>query len=157
MKLTLQLIIPQRTGIPSKARMQKILTTAASLLKHPRLNKNTEVLIRIVKSDEIQKLNATYRHKDYPTNVLAFPFEAPPGLASTNLGDIIIGHEVLQKEAKAQHKTLTDHYAHMLVHGFLHLLGYDHIKDVDAKKMEQLELRILQKLNIANPYEEPHE
>jgi probable rRNA maturation factor len=111
-----------------------------------------ELTIRIVNKAEIHALNRQYRHKDKPTNVLSFPFEAPPGIQLPLLGDIIICAEVVAEEAKDQHKQLTDHWAHMVVHGTLHLLGYDHIESADAEKMESLEAQILEKFNVSNPY-----
>jgi probable rRNA maturation factor len=150
MKVVIQVATPQHKDLPSKNFIKQVLTSADLYLK-----KNTpEVLVRIVTPDEIQTLNATYRHKDYATNVLSFPFQAPPGIDAPFLGDIIICHQVLKTEAESQNKTLLDHYAHMLIHGFLHLHGYDHIRQNDAQIMENLEKIILQQLNIANPYEE---
>lgn len=150
MKIMIQIATPQHKDLPSKAFIKNVLRCADDYLK-----KNTpEVLVRIVTIDAIQKLNATYRHKDYATNVLSFPFQAPNGIEAPFLGDIIICHHVLKTEAVTQNKPLLDHYAHMLVHGFLHLYGYDHLKQNDASVMENLEINILQQLNIANPYEE---
>lgn len=155
MKIMLQLAIPKQKDIPTKAFIQKILAaTSTHLQNHQSLHQNSEVLIRIVAPAEIQALNQQYRHKNTPTNVLAFPFAAPATIVSPLLGDIVICHEVLATEAFAQHKPLKDHYTHILIHGFLHLLGYDHIEETDATQMEQLEIIILHELNIANPYEE---
>jgi probable rRNA maturation factor len=111
-----------------------------------------ELSMRIVSSQEIQTLNATYRHKDKPTNVLSFPMDSPPGLDLPLLGDIILCAEVIQHEAQSQHKTLTAHFAHMVVHGILHLLGYDHIDDNDARIMETREIELLAKLGYPDPY-----
>lgn len=153
MNIIIQVATPKHKDLPSKTFIKNVLALPSTLATHPK----REVLVRIVASDEMQKLNNAYRHKDYPTNVLSFPSKDLPGLESVSLGDIIICHEVLKIEAKAQHKSLQDHYAHMLIHGFLHLLGYDHLNPKDAAQMEQLEINLLAKLNIKNPYEEIHE
>jgi len=113
----------------------------------------SELLIRIVDKDEIQMLNKTYRHQDIPTNVLSFESDLPAEIGEAILGDVVICTEVVSEEAKAQNKTFTDHLTHMAVHGTLHLLGYDHIETGDALKMESLEVKILEKMKIANPYE----
>lgn len=112
----------------------------------------SELTVRIVDCDEIQQLNRTYRHKDKPTNVLSFPFEMPDGIELPLLGDVIVCASVVRDEAREQGKALMDHWAHMVVHGTLHLLGYDHIEDDEAEEMEGLETEILSTLGIANPY-----
>lgn len=111
--------------------------------------------IRIVNRDEIRELNAKYRKQDKPTNVLSFPADLPFEIQQDlhMLGDIIICSEVIQAEAEEQGKPCEAHWAHMIVHGTLHLLGYDHITDEDAKNMESLEINILNKLGFNNPYE----
>lgn len=111
-----------------------------------------ELTIRIVDAAESQALNRDYRGKDKPTNVLSFPFEAPPGVESELLGDLVICAPVVAQEAAEQGKPLQAHWAHMVVHGILHLLGYDHIEDEEAERMEALEVARLEKLGIANPY-----
>ncbi len=111
-----------------------------------------EVCIRIVDAEESQALNSEYRGKDKPTNVLSFPFEVPPGVPVTLLGDLVICAEVVTQEAEEQQKAPADHWAHMVVHGTLHLLGFDHINDDDAEEMEALERTLLARLNIADPY-----
>lgn len=111
-----------------------------------------ELTIRLVNADESQLLNKQYRKKDKPTNVLSFPFEVPAGIELNLLGDLIICASVVEQEAKEQNKALFDHWAHMIIHGCLHLLGYDHINDTDADEMESLEIIILAKLSISNPY-----
>jgi len=121
---------------------------AAWLQKQP-----SEVTIRIVGTDESQTLNHQYRGKDKPTNVLSFPFEAPPGITMPLAGDLVICAPVVEKEAEDQHKEPVAHWAHMVVHGMLHLQGYDHIEDQDAEVMEALEIRLLKQLGFANPYE----
>lgn len=114
--------------------------------------KTFELTIRLVNIDESQQLNKQYRQKDKPTNVLSFPFEVPEGIELNLLGDLVICAQIVEQEAKVQNKALFDHWAHMVIHGCLHLLGYDHINDTDANEMEALEVEILAKLLIANPY-----
>lgn len=113
-----------------------------------------ELSIRIVSAEESQELNRDYRGKDKPTNVLSFPFEAPPMIPTDLIGDLVICAEVVEKEAKEQQKTAKDHWAHMVVHGCLHLIGYDHLEDEEAEQMEALETRILHGLGISDPYTE---
>jgi probable rRNA maturation factor len=120
-----------------------------------RLNiSDREVTIRIVDTDESQSLNNQYRGKNKPTNVLSFPFECPPELELNLLGDLVICAPIIANEAQQQNKLIMNHYAHIVVHGILHLLGYDHIEDADADKMEGLEIEILEKLSIDDPYQE---
>lgn len=111
-----------------------------------------EVTVRIVDNNESQQLNLAYRGKDKPTNVLSFPFQCPPGIELSLLGDLVICAPVVVAEAKEQSKRLTAHWAHMVVHGSLHLLGFDHINDDDAEQMETEEVTILQQLGFTNPY-----
>ena len=107
----------------------------------------TTLTIRIVDEAESQSLNNQYRKKNEPTNVLSF-------LISDNplLGDIILCHSVIKKEALAQKKSIDDHYAHLIIHGYLHLIGFDHTKNDDALTMENKEIAVLKKLGIKNPY-----
>jgi len=111
-----------------------------------------EVALRIVDEKEMAQLNLQYRKKSAPTNVLSFPAELPDGVDVPFLGDIIICAPVVAKEATDQAKSLDSHWAHMTVHGILHLQGYDHIDDADAEAMESLEIKIMNKLGYANPY-----
>jgi probable rRNA maturation factor len=112
----------------------------------------SELLIRMVDKNEIQNLNKTYRHQDKPTNVLSFPSDLPIEIDEEILGDVVICLEVVNQEAQDQQKTFLDHLTHMAIHGTLHLLGYDHIEDDQAKTMESLEVEILDRLQIKNPY-----
>ena len=118
---------------------------------------NAETTIRIVNEKDMVDLNSQYRNKNSTTNVLSFPSNLPEmvqnELTHKFIGDIIICHEVVCKEAREQQKKLEAHYAHLIIHGILHLLGYDHIKSEDAEIMEPLEINILAKLGYNNPYE----
>ncbi|MCG6199754.1 rRNA maturation RNase YbeY [Psychromonas antarctica] len=114
--------------------------------------KEAELTVRIVDSAESQQLNFQYRHTDKATNVLSFPFQNPPGITLPLLGDLVICKQVVENEAKTQGKPLTAHWAHMLIHGTLHLLGYDHISDQEANEMETLETKLLIELGFADPY-----
>jgi len=111
-----------------------------------------ELTIRVADADEIQQLNRDYRGKDYATNVLSFCAELPDDIDIPLLGDIIICPQVVAIEAREQNKPLDAHWAHMVVHGVLHLLGYDHIDDSEAEEMEAFEIAILAKLGYADPY-----
>ncbi|MCI7478966.1 rRNA maturation RNase YbeY [[Pasteurella] aerogenes] len=111
-----------------------------------------EITVRIVDEAESHQLNLTYRGKDKPTNVLSFPFECPDEVELTLLGDLVICRQVVEQEAREQDKPLMAHWAHMVVHGCLHLLGYDHIEDAEAEEMESLETEIMLGLGFEDPY-----
>ncbi len=118
-------------------------------------HQDAEVLIRIVDVQEITELNEHYRHKKGPTNILSFPFEIPECVQGLNLlGDLVVCAGVLTQEAEIQKKALKDHWAHIIIHGILHLINYDHINEKDAIEMEAKEILILQQLHIDNPYQE---
>lgn len=123
----------------------------AALSNHPAAQ-NTEITVRLVDESEMSTLNATYRGKAGPTNVLSFPADLPEELRLPLLGDIVICAPVVRAEAVEQGKGETAHWAHMAVHGALHLLGYDHLNDEDAAVMEALETRILGDLDYPCPY-----
>ena len=110
----------------------------------------SDLTVMLTTNGRVQKLNAAFRGKDKPTNVLSFP----AGL-DDYLGDVAIAYGVTAREAKEVKKTLLDHTTHLTVHGVLHLLGYDHVTTRQANKMEPMEVRILQTLKVANPYEAP--
>ena len=114
---------------------------------------SAEVTLRIVGTAEGRRLNRVFRGRDCATNVLAFDYRAPPQAARRPpCGDIVLCHPVLAREARAQCKTLTDHYAHVVVHGMLHLRGYDHARKAQAARMEHREARILRRFGVADPY-----
>lgn len=112
-----------------------------------------ELTVRIVGTEESAQLNETYRHKQGPTNVLSFPFEKPAQVELPLLGDLVVCAPVVAQQAKDQYKTTKAHWAHMVVHGTLHLLGYDHQDASAAERMEGIEINILNKLGFPNPYQ----
>jgi probable rRNA maturation factor len=122
--------------------------------------RNREVGVRVVGRAESRKLNARYRGKDYATNVLSFPAPALPAPRTRDalahpLGDLVICPPVLRTEAREQNKTLRAHWAHLVVHGALHLIGYDHERSADARRMERREVAVLRQLGFTNPYRSP--
>lgn len=145
--LDLQLACEDNTGLPEEAQIQSWLD--ATILP---FQEAAEVTVRLVDDAESHELNMTYRGKDKPTNVLSFPFEAPPGIELPLLGDLVICRQVVEQEAQEQEKPLAAHWAHMVIHGSLHLLGYDHIQDDEAEEMEALETEIMLALGYADPY-----
>jgi len=146
-ELDLQLAVENENGLPSAESFATWLEAAITPFQE-----QAEVTIRIVDSEESHQLNLDYRGKDKPTNVLSFPFEAPPGMELDLLGDLVICRQVVEQEATEQNKPLHAHWAHMVVHGSLHLLGYDHIEDDEAEEMESLETELMQKLGFEDPY-----
>ena len=117
----------------------------------------TELVVRIVDEAESRQINSEYRGKDKPTNVLSFPFENPPGLLDLGeelpyLGDLVICASIVNQEARDQQKTEQAHWAHMVVHGCLHLQGFDHLDEQQAEEMESLEIEILEGLGFDSPY-----
>ena len=140
-----------RKGVPAAMSFRRWV--AAALDTRIR---EADLALRIVGEDEARAFNRPYRGKDYPTNVLSFPAERPPGLPKNArfplLGDLVICAPVVAREAAEQRKPLSAHYAHLTVHGALHLLGWDHDNEADAHAMEQLEREILAGLGIDDPY-----
>lgn len=128
---------------------------------HPVGDKDTEVSITLSNDEFVQKLNREYRDKDKPTNVLSFPMidsedediAADIEIGALSFGDIVMAYETIKREAAEQNKKFRDHYTHLLVHGFLHLLHFDHEREEEAQEMERLETEILAAMNIQNPYE----
>jgi len=148
MSIILDLQLASTAGnLPSEAQIQSWLNAAVSPFQPV-----AEVTVRIVDEAESQQLNFDYREKDKPTNVLSFPFQCPPGIELPLLGDLVICAGVVAQEAREQQKSLDAHWAHMVVHGSLHLLGFDHINDDDALEMEAQEIQILAELGFADPY-----
>ena len=117
-------------------------------------NVDSEIVIRLIDNEESAELNQQYRHKVGPTNILSFPFEAPEGIEMDLLGDLAVCAPLIAEEARQQGKPLLHHWAHITIHGVLHLLGYDHIENGEADEMETLEIALLSQLNIPNPYQE---
>lgn len=148
-RIIIQLIC-DKTLVPKRPLLRKWAKSALS-----RKTDVGEVTIRIVDSKEMSELNSTYRQKKGPTNVLSFPFDAPAeiDLDLPILGDIVICADVVNKEAIEQGKPQDAHWAHMIIHGIFHLLGYDHEIDSEAVIMESLEIETLHHLGFANPYE----
>ncbi len=155
----------QNDGIPTSSDFHR---WAKAVFTELGKDDNVELTIRLTDNYEVQQLNRDYRGKDKPTNILSFPFEAididpmelqmayagdVAELGVPFIGDLIIATGVMENEAEIQKKPLLDHYAHITIHGILHLLGYDHIADDEAEVMENLEKQILARLGIANPYE----
>lgn len=149
----------EATGVPSIAETEDWLQRAIAAAGSERTT-DTEVSVRVVDEAESQALNLKYRGMDRSTNVLAFPVDLPdidnwPEQMAMPLGDLVICAPVVAREAAEQGKDLAAHWGHMLVHGMLHLLGYDHGDEVDALAMESLETRILKDNGVQNPYEDP--
>lgn len=135
-------------AIPKKTAIKRWVGVAIPEIKRP-----AEICIRVVGGEESRALNSQYRGKDKPTNVLSFPCELPPGVDLPMLGDLVICEPVVNREAKEQGKTPEAHWAHMVIHGTLHLLGYDHQQDEEARTMELLETELLTQLDYPAPYE----
>ena len=156
MPLPLQVEISRNTeGWPEHldARATEALHAALKLSK-ARVTGPAEVSLILTDDAEQQGLNRDWRGFDKPTNVLSFPQIEPFGAVSGLLGDIVLARETLEKEAAEQGLTFDDHFTHLVVHGFLHLLGYDHMDDDEALAMEGLETQILASLGVADPYAE---
>jgi probable rRNA maturation factor len=113
---------------------------------------DAELSVLLTDDEEIRSLNAQWRQQDKPTNVLSFPVPDAGNIQPKLLGDIVIAYETTAREAQTEHKPFEHHLAHLTVHGFLHLLGYDHESDEEAETMERLEREILARLDIADPY-----
>ena len=143
----LQIATENIDGLPTEEQIVQWATAAVQ----PE-GDEVEMTVRIVDEVESHELNLTYRGKDRPTNVLSFPFECPDEVELPLLGDLVICRQVVEREAAEQEKPLMSHWAHMVVHGSLHLLGYDHIEDNEAEEMESLETQIMQGLGFDDPY-----
>lgn len=149
-----QIALDDTQGLPDEQQLQSWVMLALSHANAKQVKETAELTLRFVEPKEIQQLNRDYRGKDKPTNVLSFPFEAIPGIELNLLGDVVICPQIMQQEASEQHKDPVHHYAHLVVHGVLHLLGYDHIEEQEAEHMESLEVEILTKLGIDDPYQD---
>jgi len=147
MIIDLQIACEQETGLPTAEQIEQWATAAVQ----PQSDE-VEMTVRIVDEAESHELNLNYRGKDRPTNVLSFPFECPDEVELPLLGDLVICRQVVEREAQEQDKPVVAHWAHMVVHGCLHLLGYDHIEDDEAEEMESLETQIMTGLGFADPY-----
>ena len=155
LSLSLQQAFEAPELVLKRVYVKKVIETT---LRHIDVDQDCEIGIACVDEDESHKLNFEYREKDKPTNVLSFPSDIPEEMLSLldaePLGDLVICIPVVLQEAAEQQKTPTDHFTHLLVHGILHLLGYDHeTTEADAEEMEALEIEILKKLGVANPYQ----
>ena len=147
MIIDLQIACEQETGLPTAEQIEQWATAAVQ----PQSDE-VEMTVRIVDEAESHALNLNYRGKDRPTNVLSFPFECPDEVELPLLGDLVICRQVVEREAQEQEKSVMAHWAHMVVHGSLHLLGYDHIEDDEAEEMESLETQIMTGMGFADPY-----
>lgn len=145
MKKSLKLAVQyatEDTAIPTRPQFRRWVNAA--------LMQDAEIVLRLVDETEGRELNQQFRHKNYATNVLTFVYNDTQPLT----GDIVLCTPVISQEAQQQHKDLLAHYAHLTVHGILHLQGYDHIEDAEAVVMEQMETQILARLGYENPYQE---
>ncbi|MCG8909104.1 rRNA maturation RNase YbeY [Pseudomonas sp. DP-17] len=147
LELDLQ-VVSEAPGLPSEAQFRQW----CELALRQRQN-DSELTIRLVDEAEGRELNKTWRHKDYSTNVLSFPADVPDELLDIPLlGDLVICAPVVTREAAEQGKAAEAHWAHLVIHGCLHLLGYDHIEDEEAEEMEGLERELLAELGHPDPY-----
>ena len=155
-------------SVPSEEDLKEWCTAALqpnffsqdSSSKKPSKSGGVTIVVRVVDDEEGVELNQTYRQKPTTTNILSFPYEFPEELLAipeiqnepTHLGDLVVCDNVVNKEAKEQNKTLQQHWAHLIVHGVLHLQGYDHIENKEAEHMESLEVATLKQMGFQNPY-----
>ncbi|MCU7843771.1 MAG: rRNA maturation RNase YbeY [Candidatus Thiodiazotropha sp. (ex Monitilora ramsayi)] len=149
LELEIQRASPDLADLPSETDLRHWAETVL-----PEGDDPAELVIRLVDEAESRQLNRDYRGKDRPTNVLSFPFEPPVEVPSNLLGDLVICAPVVLREAKEQGKAAEAHWAHMVVHGVLHLLGYDHLTDEEAQLMEDRERVLLRQLHFSDPYSE---
>jgi len=155
MKVSLDITAPSRLwrGLPRARAIARETIAAAAAESGAVLRDGVEASLCLADDDALRTLNSRWRGLDKPTNVLSFP-SAPPGdlKDAMTLGDIALAYETLEREADDLGVPLADHYRHLLTHGFLHLVGYDHETDSDAERMEALETRILAALGVSDPY-----
>jgi len=152
-EIDVQYAIEKSSSLPSEAQISTWVNSALS-----RHETDGGLTVRITDEAEITELNRDYRNQDKPTNVLSFPMDLSVELSEeigiSMLGDIIICAPVVEREAAEQNKPLQSHWAHMVIHGTLHLLGYDHIEDEEAEEMESLEIEIMHGLGYKDPYQQ---
>jgi probable rRNA maturation factor len=149
----LQIATHDETSLPHIDDIEKWISSAIKAGSETQRDE-AELTVRIVEREESQQLNNDYRGKNKATNVLSFPFQNPPGITLPLLGDLVICKQVVEQEATEQNKSLNAHWAHMLIHGTLHLLGYDHIIETEAVEMENLETKLVVELGFSAPYNE---
>jgi probable rRNA maturation factor len=151
--LTVDLVRAGRDWAPTVAEIRSWASAALG-----RRAAGAELAVRVVRPAESKRLNARYRGRNQPTNVLSFPVPdlpataAGPQVAPRPLGDLVICARVVRDEARRQHKTIKAHWAHLVIHGALHLLGYDHERAAEARRMERREVAVLKRFGITNPY-----
>lgn len=155
MQVSIDLQIATDEAIENFPSLEKMQLWAQTALLEGGYQKDSEITIRMVDKDEIHELNRDYRNVDRPTNILSFPFEGVEGIEEQFpfIGDLVICKDVLIAECKEQNKTLEEHFCHLIIHGCLHLIGYDHIQDDEAEIMEGHEIKALATLGFKNPYE----
>ncbi len=158
MSIELELQCESSLNLPSRSQFA-VWIEAAVAAADPSLPGDCRysLVVRVVGLEEGLALNRDYRQRDYATNILSFPFEAPPGLPpqeNQHLGDLVICAPIVEREAEEQGKSLESHWAHLTVHGTLHLLGYDHAGDEEAEQMETMERNLLTRLGFPDPYGE---
>lgn len=159
-RIAVQYALP-RKGLPAATALRRAVRAAIAASARPKGRgatkrmRSTELCLRLVGRAEARRLNLEYRDRDYATNVLSFPSGLGARVAA--IGDVVICAPVIAAEARAQHKRPAAHWAHMVVHGTLHLLGHDHARTADAQRMERLERRVLAGLGHPDPYAPPEE
>jgi probable rRNA maturation factor len=157
MTLQLSVLLPKKKEkIPTRKKFRDWLQQTLQHLTKTHPDQSVELSIRIVDKEESARLNEHYRHKKGPTNVLSFTYPNIPGEKKI-FGDLAICAEIVIAEANEQHKTLEAHWAHLTIHGILHVFGFDHEDKVDARIMETLEIKILRELGYSNPYSNQQE
>lgn len=151
-KPSLSLSIQYATNLPQLPRW-RVRRWVSSVLDYLALTQPVELSLRFVDPHEARELNRTYRHKDYVPNVLTFAYDDALAPGQPILGDIVICTDVLEQQADEQHKSFLEHACHLIVHGTLHALGYDHQTKAQAREMESLEIEILKRWHIPDPYQ----
>jgi probable rRNA maturation factor len=151
-ELDVQYAAPPHYGLPVPAAVRRWVEAALAVPRGRAVARGAELTVRIVDSEEGARLNRTYRRRTGPTNVLSFPLEAPAGVDVPLLGDVVVCAPVVIAEARVQDGPPDAHWAHVVVHGVLHLLGYDHEAPDEARVMERQEARVLARLGYADPY-----